>query len=885
MKSKNWKTIESIYDQAVLLKQFDQLNYVQKKSKGNEQIITQVMKMLDSQNKDFMDKFPGKLIEETLDLSFPKTLGHFEIIKKIATGGMGRVYLAQSTNADVVIKVALKTIRVELINQDLKNKFQNEKQILSRLQHKNIASLIDAGITDNNIPYIATQWIDGQNIKQYCIQQKSSLQQRLKLFLQICDAVAFAHNNLIIHRDLKPDNILVDKHNQIKLLDFGIAKIIDANQSKQTQTQVYTPDYAAPEQISGQLCTVTTDIYSLGVVLFELLTNTRRFNLSCLSIPDKINAISSPKRIDIKNLSIDKPLPYTLAKIKGPLENIINKAMHVDPARRYESVFILALDIKNYLAKKPISAIKDSFYYKAKMFLQRNKLASVLTSLIFIAITVGTFINQQQFNLKLQEAKKSEIMLDFLNEILVSASPIQGGSTNISVKEMFETGINKYDFNGIKDPYIKAELAAHTGLIYGQIGNMDKELEYTNIAIDYYKNRLTNKRNLNSFVKYSAQISSAYVDNHDYDTALSYIQTVFDKVAGLEVNPILMCKMHIYLARTYKGKQNDVKSRQHLEMAAVLAQESNSYMEIGEVNFYHYALFFDDITDQQGLVYLQKAQINFEKALQSKFNPNLHSSMSSQADLLSILGRYRESENLHVKTRNLTLETYGRDDFVGLISRAKNLIKLGDFHKSIELLKEAEEVYKNFNLSRKPAYHGLLSYTASVYVEFEKFTEAENLFKTVLAYFSGILPAEHIILKMIDNSFADMYLKANMNEKMESAEIALKGHIEADLLENNLPVDIKIIILTSLGNINLHHNDFIHAKEFYVRANSLTALNIQRYEEGWLYWQLQTGLELSKIKMGNLKNMEKFHSAKKQLLDMVSEDEWYDTFYSIDQIK
>ena len=882
MKTENWKKIESIFDHAITLNADDQLSYVHEKAKGNKNIISQVMKMLESQNKDFMGKFPGKLADEGSSFSEPKTLGHFEILKKIATGGMGRVYLAQSMNADVPIKVALKTIRVELINDDLKNKFQNEKQILSRLQHKNIAGLIDAGITDNNIPYIATQWVNGQNIKNYCIQNKLKLKNRLTLFLQICEAVAFAHNNLIIHRDLKHDNILVNKQGQVQLLDFGIAKIIDDNQSRQTQTQVYTPDYAAPEQINGQLCTITTDIYSLGVVLFELLTNTKRFDLSNQSITDKINAISSPKRVILKNISPHKPLPYSLSKIKGPLENIINKAMHVDPTRRYESVFILALDIKNYLAKKPISAIKDSFYYKTKMFLQRNKLASVLTSLIVTTFIVATFINQQQVSLKLQEAKKSETMLDFLNQMLISASPIQGGSTNISVKEMFETGINKYDFSNINDPYIKAELSARIGLIYGQIGNRDKELEYTNIAIDYYQNRLDNKRDINSFVKYSAQISGAYVDNHDYDTALNYTQRALETVNGLEVDQTLISKMYINLARIHKGQQNDVKSRQYLDRAEAAIKDSNDYMEIGEVNFYQYALFFDDISDEQALAYLEQAQVNFEKALQSKFNPNFQHALSSKADLLSGMGQLKESENLHAKTRELTLATYGRDDFVGLISRAKNLNKLGRFDQSLEYLNEAKQTYKDLDLSREPAFHGLLSYTATTFVEFKKFNEAEVLFKIVFDYFSTIVPADHVILKLINHSLADLYLKSNSVDKIDVAESLLKSYIEIDLLENNLPTDIKVLFLTTLGNLSLNRNDFNRAQELYLQADALTAVDLKKYHEGWLYWQLQTSLALSEIKQGKLTNSNKFRAAKKQLLDNVSEDEWYDNFYSID---
>src|SRR5690606_5068387 len=165
MDSNNWEIIASIYGRALAKAPTEQLSFVNKQAAGDQQVIDQVKKMLASKNHDFMNQYPGKFNESALDIAQPQVLGNFKIIKKIATGGMGRVYLAQSISADVPIQVALKTIRVELISIELKAKFQNEKQVLSRLQHKNIAGLIDAGITENNIPYIATQWIEGLNIR------------------------------------------------------------------------------------------------------------------------------------------------------------------------------------------------------------------------------------------------------------------------------------------------------------------------------------------------------------------------------------------------------------------------------------------------------------------------------------------------------------------------------------------------------------------------------------------------------------------------------------------------------------------------------------------------------------------------------------------------
>jgi len=517
MNKNNWKTIESIYDQASELKSEEQLSFVEKLAKGDQQVIDQVIKMLSSQNNDFMQAYPGKFKEEALDLAQPKTLGNFKIIKKIATGGMGRVYLAESTTADVPIQVALKTIRVELINQELKNKFQNEKFVLSKLQHKNIASLIDAGITDENIPYMATQWVDGHDIKQYCFDEKPSLKQRLRLFLQICDAVTFAHNNLIIHRDLKPDNIFIDKQDQIKLLDFGIAKIIDDNQSTQTQTQVYTPDYAAPEQINGQICTIKTDIYSLGVVLFELLTNSKRFDLSSLSIPEKIKTVSSPKNIDISSISPKEALPYSLTKIKGPLENIINKAMHADPSRRYESVFMLALDIRNYLENRPVKAMKDSYWYKLKMLVTRNKLSSAF---IFVAITsviLGAVLTINQLNQKLIEVQKSQQITDFLIDSIQASDPDLTKGKQVSVIEFLQNAKIRIQDSGFDDATLTSNLQSTIGIALTKVGEYEdaEQLLVQSVKVD------------NNNAKSRIALANLYLEQKSFDKAdneLSHLQ-------------------------------------------------------------------------------------------------------------------------------------------------------------------------------------------------------------------------------------------------------------------------------------------------------------------------------------------------------------------------
>src|SRR5690606_31951508 len=354
---------------------------------------------------------------------------------------------------------------------------------------------------------------------EYCIEHKPSLKARLRLFLQICEAVAFAHNNLIIHRDLKPDNILIDIHKQIQLLDFGIAKIIDDNQNNQNQTQVYTPDYAAPEQINGELCTVATDIYSLGVILFELLTNAKRFNLSDLSISNKIKAITVPAKIDYKTLVTESAPPYNLTRIKGPLENIINKAMNVEPSRRYDAVASLVLDIQNYLENRPIKAMKDSYWYKTKMLVKRNKLTSFFFFIAIVSAILGSVLTIKQLNEKLKEVQKSQQITDFLINSIQASDPDITKGKNLSVIEFLQNAKIRIQESDFDDNYLSSNLKSTIAIALTKVGEYKdaEQLLLQSINEDF--------NNAKSHIA----LANLYLEQKSFELAkkeLHYLQTI-----------------------------------------------------------------------------------------------------------------------------------------------------------------------------------------------------------------------------------------------------------------------------------------------------------------------------------------------------------------------
>jgi serine/threonine-protein kinase len=886
MNKETWKKIEAIFDEALAVESDKRKAFVLSRS-NNENIFNQVMKMLRAHDDTFMENHEGlaPVVIDEINQNNLKSIAHFKILKKVATGGMGRVYLAQSMISDVTIVVALKTIRIELVNNDLEKRFHNEKQILSKLQHKNIASLIDAGVSEDNIPYIATEWIDGTTINKYCQENKLKLKQRLRLFQQICSAVSFAHNKLIIHRDLKPDNILVDNNGQVKLLDFGIAKIIDDNNKFQTQTQIYTPDYAAPEQINGELCTAVTDVYSLGILLFEILTDNKRFNLAGLTVKEKIQAICSPAKIELKKLKTD--LPYSLSNLDGALINIINKAMHVDQNRRYSTVDALSSDILNYLNNRPVTAMKDSFFYKTKMFLIRNKMASFLTTMVFVAIMVGQYNSNKHLKQKIKESEKTQVMLNFFQGILQSASPAQGGSTDITVKQMFDKGISNYDFARISDPYIKAELSAQIGTIYAQLGNPEKQLKYMNKALEYYSSHLTTDKNINAFLQLSTKVGASYGLNQEFDKSSNYIILALEKLETYKLNSVHLAEAYLELATNYKemNRFKDIKDKHlaqvYLDKAEALVKNSKEFEVLGEIEFFKQD--FGEIKPEESMAFIKKAEDYFAKGQKGEFNPNLQNARSVRANLLMQLGRYEEAAALHDVVRKSTIAIYGNDNFIGLITQADNLNILGKFDKSKALLEESLEVHKQYNLPKDPPYFGSKLYTAQVMIEYQEFEKAEKLFDENHNYFAKILPANHSYLKIGNSIKSELYLKSANAEKLKAAQTQLEDYLNEENSGVKLPMYFKYSLHIKLGNTNLYFKNFERAQQHYQQAKAITLSNPERFNQAKAYWELQTGLTLAKIKNGDIGGFESFHENKNTLLEKVSNDLWYDNFYIVDE--
>ncbi len=425
MKTTSRTQFKEIFEAVVDLPISERANLLADRCAGNDKMRSDIERLLaaDDAAGGFLESSPfyesaNALAEIGSRKFIGQTIGAYHIEREIGAGGMGTVFLATRDLGGASQKVAIKIVHQGAHSKEIIRRFLIERKILAGLEHSGIARLIDAGETPDGLPFLVMEYIDGKPLDEYCRAKNRSIEDRLLLFRKVCAAVAYAHRRLIIHRDLKPSNILATDDGEPKLLDFGIAKLLAPVDAETPQTatlmNLLTPAYAAPEQIRGETITTATDVYSLGVILYELLAGVRPFafgdknfqeivRVICETDPPKPSEASTLRNRTSDTAERNDPVTgdnetggfkiVTNKSLRGDLDNIVLKALRKDPERRYQSVEQFSEDIGRYLKGLPVSARPDTFSYRATKFFQRNRLAvasSALIVLLLIGGIVGT---------------------------------------------------------------------------------------------------------------------------------------------------------------------------------------------------------------------------------------------------------------------------------------------------------------------------------------------------------------------------------------------------------------------------------------------------------------------------------------------------------------
>jgi non-specific serine/threonine protein kinase/serine/threonine-protein kinase len=424
-----------------------------------------------------------------------RRIGSYKLVKELGRGGMGSVYRAERDDQQFSKDVAIKLIGTGISSASLLHRFQEEQQILATLEHPNIARLLDGGVTADGLHYIVMEYVEGVPIDEYCNRQSLNVDDRLKLFQSVCSAVHFAHQHLVVHRDIKPGNILVTAEGVPKLLDFGIAKFLDpaadSPQALATRTlaPAMTPDYASPEQLSGGIITTASDIYSLGVLLYELLAGTRPYRLSGKTLGEILQIVCElePERPSIAVAS-SPPKPQSQESERAPTElrrrlagdpdNIVLTALKKDPRRRYGSVEQFSEDIRRHLEGFPVIARKDTLGYRAGKFIQRHTATLIAAAVILVTLIAGLMGTLWQARIANAQRARAEQRFNDVRKLANSfmfdlEKEIQGlpGSTRAQEK-LVKTALQYLDSlarESRDDPSLQRELA----VAYQRVGDIE----------------------------------------------------------------------------------------------------------------------------------------------------------------------------------------------------------------------------------------------------------------------------------------------------------------------------------------------------------------------------------------------------------------------------
>jgi serine/threonine protein kinase len=469
-----WRRLETLFYKASDMDPRDRVSFLNTACAGDDAMRKELESLLASSDQPFdLDRPVAEAAREvTGNRAFVgRQIGPWRIAAAIGDGGMGRVYLAHRADDAYNQQVAIKVMHADFgADHDMMLRFRAERQILAKLNHPNIARLLDGGVSDEGLPYLVMEYIEGAPIDTYCRDAALSIEAKLRLFQSVCGAVEYAHHNLVIHRDIKPANILVTAAGLPKLLDFGIARLLDPELARAARTRssqrLMTPEYASPEQVRGESVSTSSDVYSMGVLLYELLASARAFRFRT----------DSPLEI-ARTICEETPPPPSEAsvgadarRLRGDLDRVVMMAIRKEPERRYASIAQFSGDIKAYLEGYPLLARTDSLGYRSGTFIRRHKVAVSAAALFALALAgfgVGMGILAKRAERQRQTAERET---QFMADLFRSASPEVARGETITARMLLDRGALRIDKELAAEPTIRASLLGTIAQAYRSLG-------------------------------------------------------------------------------------------------------------------------------------------------------------------------------------------------------------------------------------------------------------------------------------------------------------------------------------------------------------------------------------------------------------------------------
>lgn len=691
-----WQEIGPYLDHALSLPEEERSAWLQSFRLEKPELAELLRQLLEEHralaDEHFLERMPIRVASGLSVLD--QKIGAYSLISLIGQGGMGAVWLAERSDGRFQRRVAVKFLQYAMTSAMAVERFKREGKILGQLTHPHIAELMDAGVTPNGEPYLILEYVDGLPIDQFCDQQKLDVNARIRLSLDVVSAVAHAHANLIVHRDIKPSNVLVRSDGQVKLLDFGIAKLLseEANPAATLLTiegrGAMTPRFAAPEQVTGESITTATDVYALGVLLYLLLTGQhpagQRLNstvelvraiVECEpSQPSNATTFDGAKELAEKRASTPEKLQRQL---RGDLDTIVGKTLKKNPAERYPSVTALADDLQRFLRHEPISARPDTIGYRAAKFVRRNRTAVALASLAFIVTIAGLAgtlfqarMARKQRDLAFRERDRANRITEFMASMFKVSDPSEARGNSVTAREILDKASKEIATGLANHPETQAQLMDLMGKVYQSLGLYTRARPLLEQAVDIERRILgpSNPETLRSMNDLASLLDQ---DGH-YAEAEKLSRETLDlrrQVLGREHPETLASMTQLAWALGQEGRYAEAEKleRETLEIQRrVLGPEHpNTLRTISTLA----AILTNEgrYAESEGL---QREELDIQRRLLGPEHPNTLMTMNNLVWNLREEGRYAEAEKfardtLDIERRVLgpehpdTLRTYG----------------------------------------------------------------------------------------------------------------------------------------------------------------------------------------------------------------------------------
>lgn len=819
MNQDQWQLIREIFEQASQLPNEQQKHFVDEQALEDQVVFETVISMLATQTQNIettIDKLADhkNSLSQLVDNSVNKVFGqsevlqpgdiieNFTVISCIGEGGMGSVFLAQREQADFSQLVAIKVIHRLQNHASSELRFKRERQILASLNHKHIASFIGGGETEQGQPYIILEYIEGVPITEYCSSNELTVKQRLALFQQVLSAVSYAHQNFVVHRDIKPSNVLVTQTGEVKLLDFGIAKLIQPEQQTpnaeltQQQARVLTLGNASPEQVLGEAITTRSDVYGLGSLLVHMLTDQAMFktqDLSSREIEDLILEKTPDKPSYTCSRSTNKLIQKQASALRGELDTIALKALHKIPERRYSSAEQFAEDIQRYLSNYPIIAKPDSAWYSIRKFVQRNSMSSAIGGLFIVSLIASSLIIagqssriEKERDTAVQQAAIAEQTAKYLSDIFNSADPNVNDGEIISAKMLLDSAYDKLNTLDTA-ALIKANLTLTLSNVYGKIGEYDKASSLMDMALTFAEQvPEDDPKKLELEFTVEIERGDLLIALGEYTRAAEYFarqlnlamsnQTVKNQLS-LSVYEYFLYRLNYGLATAYGYQDKNQQSLEYYVVAMNLAERTPSLSE----------------------AYLATGYFGYGSVLRH-------------------LGKFEESAEILLKgieVERRLHKTPTLDLAHGLNQIASTQYSMGKYDDALPYAQEGLDIRRSIHEYGHIEVVASLGMLANIYARTDQLDQAIRMRKESLDMIESTLGIEHPFFAQITNVLARLYRLNGDYQDAQNNFLKANAMLKLVFPEGNQRLAEPLI---GLGQVALQNDDLQTALDYFQEA-------------------------------------------------------------------